>query len=80
VGLQVTSGSCTVKIHPITGPEGSRGIALLIRDLSARRGWVVSTTPWPLTPGNDLVLIVQEAGWAPGPVWTCAKTLVPTRI
>jgi hypothetical protein len=41
------------KVHPITGPEGpegSRGIALLTRDLSARRGWVVSTTPRPLYP------------------------------
>jgi hypothetical protein len=24
--------------------------------------------------------IVQEAGWAPGPVWTGAKNLFPTRI
>jgi hypothetical protein len=23
-----------------------------------------------LPPGNDPVPIVQEAGWAPGPVWT----------
>jgi len=22
------------------------------------------------TPGKDKVLILQEAGWAPGPVWT----------
>jgi hypothetical protein len=28
----------------------SRGIALLFRDLGARRGWVVSTTPRPLFP------------------------------
>jgi hypothetical protein len=41
---------------------------------------VVSTTPRPLTPGKDPVLIVQEAGWAPGPVWTCAKNLAPTGI
>jgi hypothetical protein len=32
------------------------------------------------TPGKDLVPIVQEAGWAPEPVWTCAKNLVPTEI
>jgi hypothetical protein len=32
------------------GPEGVRGIALLFRDLSARKGWVVSTTPRPLYP------------------------------
>jgi hypothetical protein len=29
------------------------------------------------TPGKDPVPIVQEAGWAPGPVWTCAKNLAP---
>ena len=28
-----------------------------------------------LTPGNDPVPIVQEAGWAPGPVWTGATKL-----
>jgi hypothetical protein len=32
------------------GPRGDRGIALLFLDLSARRGWVVSTTPRPLYP------------------------------
>ena len=37
--------------------------------------------PWPLfTPGKDTVPIVQEAGWAPGPVWTGAENLAPTRI
>ena len=34
--------------------------------------------PRPLfTPGKDPVPIVQEAGWAPGPVWTCAENLAP---
>ena len=28
-----------------------------------------------LTPGKDLVPIVQEAGWASGPVWTGAENL-----
>ena len=28
-----------------------------------------------LPPGKDLVPIVQEAGWAPGPVWTGAENL-----
>jgi len=28
-----------------------------------------------LTPGKDPVPIVQEAGWAPGPVWTGAENL-----
>jgi hypothetical protein len=37
--------------------------------------------PWPLfTPGKDTVPIVQEAGWAPGLVWTGAENLAPTGI
>ena len=32
------------------------------------------------TPGNDPVPIVQEAGWAPGPVWTGAENLSSTGI
>ena len=44
-------------------------------------GWVVNCTPRPLfTPGKDPVPIVQEAGWAPGPVWTGAENLAPTGI
>jgi hypothetical protein len=42
--------------------------------------WLVSTTPRRFTPGKDPVSIVQEAGWAPGPVWTCAKNLASTGI
>jgi len=34
--------------------------------------------PWQhLTPGKDPVPIVQEAGWASGPVWTGAENLAP---
>ena len=33
--------------------------------------------PAALYPRKDLVSIVQEAGWAPGPVWTCAENLTP---
>ena len=29
------------------------------------------------TPKKDLLPIVQEAGWAPGPVWTVRKILSP---
>jgi len=48
-----------------------RGIALLFHDRGTRRRWVVSSTPRPhFTPGKDPVLILQEDGWAPGPVWT----------
>ena len=40
-----------------------------------------ASRPGPLfTPGKDLVHIVQEAGWAPGPVWTGAENLAPTGI
>jgi hypothetical protein len=38
---------------PVTDPKaqrGSRGIALLIHHLGARREWVVSTMPRPLYP------------------------------
>jgi hypothetical protein len=39
-------------------------------------GWVVNATPRPLYPlGKDLVLIVYEAGWAPGQVWTDVEKL-----
>jgi len=30
------------------------------------------------TAGKDPVSIVQETGWAPGPVWTGAESLAPT--
>ena len=37
--------------------------------------------PRPLcTPWKDPVPIVQEAGWAPGPVWTGAENLAPSGI
>jgi len=40
-----------------------------------RKGWVVSVTPRPhFTPGEDSEPILQEAGWAPGPVWTGGKS------
>jgi len=42
------------------------------------RGWGVSVTPRQhLTPRKDPVPIVQEAGWASGPVWTGAENLAP---
>jgi hypothetical protein len=60
----------------------SRCIALIcFLELGTIRGWGVSVTPRPLsTPGKDPVPIIREAGWAPGPVWTCAKNLAPTGI
>ena len=44
-------------------------------------GWMVNATPRPLKPPEgDPVSAVQEAGRAPGPVWTVAKNLAPTGI
>ena len=57
---------CTAR----TAHRGSRGTSLLFPDHGARRGWGVSVTPRSLfTPGKELVPILQEAVWAPGPVW-----------
>jgi hypothetical protein len=62
------------KVFPLQawcGPRVGRGIALLFHDRGTRRGWVVSSTSRPhFTPGKDSVPILQEAEWAPGPVWT----------
>ena len=33
--------------------------------------------PAAFTPGKDPVPIVQEAGWAPEPVWIGAENLAP---
>jgi len=52
-----------------------RGKALLFHDRGTRRGGGVSSTPRPhFTPGKDPVLILQETGWAPGPVWAGGKS------
>jgi len=34
-------------------------------------------SPATFPPRKDTVPIVQEAGWATGPVWTRAENLVP---
>jgi len=72
-------------VSPIRRPGRSLGRVEVqlysIFDLGTRRGWGVSVTPRQhLTPGKDPVPIVQEAGWASGPVWTCAENLAPTGI
>jgi len=60
--------------RPSVAQRVGRGIALLFHDCVTRRGWMVSSTPRPhFTPGKDPVPILQEAGWAPGPVWTGGK-------
>jgi hypothetical protein len=68
------------RYRPGVAQRVGRGIALLFHDRGTRRGWVVSSTPRPhFTTGKDLVSILQEAGWAPLPVWR-AEILVPTAI
>ena len=63
------------RYRPGVAQRVGRGIALLFHDRGTRREWVVSSTPRPhFTPGKDPVLILQEAGWAPGPVWTGGKS------
>jgi len=51
----------------------------MIRSFGARRVRVISITPRPLYPGKDPVSVVQEAGWASGPVWTSAENLTSHR-
>ena len=75
---------CNVKIkikvkcsryRPDVAQRVGRGTALLFHDRGTRRWWVVSSTPQThFPPGKDPVPILQEAGWAPGPVWTGEKS------
>jgi hypothetical protein len=75
--ITLSTGDCKHRGYslPITCHGGSGGgiggISLLIQNLGARWGWVIDAMPWLFYPQNRAqVLIVQEAGWAPGPVWT----------
>ena len=78
IGLEGERISKTVKwfrYRPGVAQRVGRGIALLFHDCGTRRGWVVSNTRRPhFTPGKDPVPILQETGWAPGPVWTGGKS------
>jgi len=71
---------CSIKVkwsryRPGVAQRVGRLMALLFHDRGTRRGWVVSSTPRPhFTPWKDPVPILQEAGWAPGPVWTGGKS------
>jgi hypothetical protein len=67
------------KGNPITGPGGPLGwveVELNSYLISALEG--VSGqhhAPAPFTPGKNPVPIVQEAGWAPEPVWLVAENV-----
>jgi hypothetical protein len=71
------------KGHPRTGHEGPKGEKRYRSTLSLTSqldwGWRSTPRTGRFTPGNDPVPIVQEAGWAPGPVWTGANNLAPHR-
>jgi hypothetical protein len=79
-------GKCTLvqALKLCTGRTAHRRsscIALLFLDHGTKRRWGISVTPQPLfTPAKDPVPTVQEAGWAPGPVWTGAENLALTGI
>jgi hypothetical protein len=71
------------KGHPTTGHQGPRGrvdIQLYSFSTSALGERWSALRSDRFTLGKDPVPTVQEAGWAPGPVWTCAKKLAPTGI
>jgi hypothetical protein len=72
------------KVVPLQAQSVVRGIALSFLDPGVRRGGWSAPRPGRFTPGKDPVPItqniIQEAGWAPGPVWTCAKNLAPAGI
>jgi len=69
------------KVHPRKGqevPEGEYRYRSTL-SLTSALGGCTSSTPRPgrFIPGKDPLPIVQEAGWAPGPVWTDAENLAP---
>jgi hypothetical protein len=76
----VVKRKCKGTPKRLESPEGSRGIALHTLDLGARRGGWLTPRPGRFIPGKVPVPIVKEAGWAPGPVWTCAKNQAPNGI
>jgi len=62
------------RYRPGVAQRVGRGIALFLHDRDTGSGWVVSSTPRPhFTPRKDTVPILQEAGWAPGSIWTAWK-------
>jgi hypothetical protein len=84
---QIAKYSChtePLKGHPITGHQRPRlGVEVWLCSFSTSAlggdGWS-APRPGHFTPRKDPVPIVQEAGWAPEPICTCAKILFYTRI
>jgi len=73
-----------MRVHPRNGKEGPEGdwrynptlSSTLVLDEDGRS----SPRPGHFIPGNDVVPILQEAEWAPGPDWTSSEKLAPTGI
>ena len=71
-------------VSPTTCHEGPEGEKRYSSTLSLAPALDVGglSTPLPsrFTPEKDPAPTIQEAGWAPGPVWTGAKNLAPTGV
>jgi len=56
-------------------------ITLLTENIGVGRWWMVTAMVWLLYSCEwNPVPIVQETGWALGPVWTCTDKLVLTEV
>jgi len=67
------------KVHPTTCHEATEGeyrysCTLSLTSVLDEGGWLMPH-PTSFSHGNDLAHTVQEAGWAPGPVWTDEENL-----
>jgi hypothetical protein len=84
IPVQVRTQESKGKFHPRTGhesPECEKSYSSTL-PLTSALDWGECSTPRPgrFTPGKHPVPIVQEAGWAPGPVGTGAENVAPTGI
>jgi hypothetical protein len=58
---------------------GKKGKVVPLQALGGLEGGWSAPHHGHFTPGKDPVPIVQEAGWASGPVWMCVKNLASHR-
>ena len=73
---------CKGKVLPITGHEGPEGEEMYsptFPSTLALDGVGCQHHAPAALPRKDPVPIVQDAGWAPGPVWTGAENLASHR-
>jgi len=74
-----TPSTSLTKSDPVSGPVWPRGwveLHLYSSMTAALEGgeWSATRPGRTLPPGKEPVPILQEAGWAPGPVWTGGKS------